>query len=256
MPGNEKDVIEFLIKNRSQLHLPIIGNINKIEIPKEDNLAEITNVNQLDSFSSDDAHKKADVFVNGKGLSIKQSGGNVAYNKIQRKHLIGFFSKFFNKEKNKQIIKMLDEKIKDFHQGKILRDVESSNIMSEEDFKKILEFLMLKGSTTKTSSFQADLILISNKNIKSKNDINIFNFNDYYDNHKNKLVFALRRCWFGQISSEHNRASSIMQSKENAPWCFNSVSGEPASNKDGEKWRKNINNTERRTIYYINIIHN
>lgn len=91
MPGNEKEVIEFIVKNRSQLNLPIIGAINKIEIPRENRLEEITNIEQLYNFYSDDAHKKADVFINDKGISIKQSGGAPLYNKAQREFLIEFF---------------------------------------------------------------------------------------------------------------------------------------------------------------------
>ena len=57
MPGNEKEVIEFIVNNRSQLNLPMIGAINKIEIPRENRLEEITNIEQLYNFYSDDKFK-------------------------------------------------------------------------------------------------------------------------------------------------------------------------------------------------------
>lgn len=254
MPGNEKEVIEFIVNNRSQLNLPIIGAINKIEIPRGNRLEEITNIKQLYNFYSDDAHKKADVFINDKGISIKQKGGNVAYNKIQRKTLINFFNNFFQNKKSLDILHKLDKKIIDCHKGRILRDVDSIDIMNENEFKKILEFLMLKGSTTMTSSFPAELILIANTIPKSEEDIEISNFNKYYNSHKHNLVFALRRCWYGQISSEHVRANSIMSVKQNKPWCFDTVSGQPRMNDDGNQWRKDIVPQDRKTVFYINII--
>ena len=71
------------------------------------------------------------------------------------------------------------------------------------------------------------------------------------------IVFALRRIWIGQSSgSEHGRAVGMSKEKMNQPWCFNKVSGKPNKNKYGFRWRKDFPEKERKTIFYINIIHN
>jgi hypothetical protein len=256
MPGNEKEVIEFIVNNRSQLNFPIIGAINKIEIPRENRLEEITNIKQLHNFYSDDAHKKADVFINDKGISIKQSGGAPLYNKAQRKFLIKFFNYFFDVKISNKLIKKLDNKVKEFHQNIINRDINFLDIMDENQFKKILKYLMLEGSAQLIKSkFTAELILIASDKPRLKEDIKIYNFIDYYNEYKSNLVLAIRRIWIGQRSdSEHGRAKSIFSKEENKPWCFDDVSGKPRTHRlYGTKWRDDVLPKNRKTIYYVNV---
>ena len=253
MPGNELKVIEYILRNKSKLAFPHVGKLRKFEIPRNKKRIEITNIKDVKKFSADDSYKKADVFINGKGISIKQFGGNVAYNKIQRKTLFNFLNKFFTVKKTSKIIYKLDKKIIDFHSGIIKRDVQIDKIMSKKDFKIILKYLMLKGSTTKESSFPAQLILVAKKKINSFKDFNLLNFEDYYKNYIGNIVFGIRRCWVGMLSnSEHRRALSISTDKLNKLWCFNNVSGKPR----GNLWRIYFPKKKRKTVFYVNLIQN
>ncbi len=256
MPGNEKKVIEFIVKNRSKLDLPIIGTIKKIEIPRDNDLVEITNINQLYNFYSDDAHKKADVFLNERGVSIKQSGGAPLYNKAQREFLIKFFNHFFDAKTSNEIMIKLDNKVIDVHKNLINRDINFLDIMKDSQFKKILKYLMLEGSAQLIKSkFTAELILMANDNPLSKEDLKLYSFNNYYNEFKNSLVLAMRRIWIGQRSdSEHSRAQSMFIKKDNKPWCFDDVVGQPRiHSKLRTKWRDDILTEDRKTIYYVNI---
>jgi hypothetical protein len=256
MPGNEKEVLKFIINNRSKLILPLIGLVRKIEIPREDELVEIINIKHLDTFYSDDANKKADIFINGKGISIKQSGGAPLYNKAQREFLIKFFNFFFNVKTSNMLLNNLDMKVKEFHKAIIKRDINFLDIMNDSQFKVILRYLMLEGSAQLIDSkFKAEFILIANKVPKLKEDIEVYEFDEYYKKFQSNIVLALRRVWIGQRSdSEHNRAKAMFAKKENRPWCFDNVSGLPDIHKKHKiRWREEISPKERKTIYYINI---
>lgn len=53
------------------------------------------NLDELIKISTTDSRKKADVYLNGIGVSIKQAGGSFAYNRLQRANIIAVYSIYF-----------------------------------------------------------------------------------------------------------------------------------------------------------------
>ena len=86
MPGNEKQILSFLLNKKNiNLKLKHLGKIDTIKVPHKNKLIAI-NLENLDEFFPDDSSKKADVFINDLGCSLKQKGGNFSYNRLQRKN--------------------------------------------------------------------------------------------------------------------------------------------------------------------------
>ena len=99
MPGNEKQILSFLLNKKNiNLKLKHLGKIDTIKIPHKNKLIAI-NLENLDEFFPDDSSKKADVFINDIGCSLKQKGGNFSYNRLQRKNLTTFFCEFIDDTK-------------------------------------------------------------------------------------------------------------------------------------------------------------
>ena len=172
MPGNEKDVIKFLFENKNKINLNHFKSIRSIKIPYGNELYEL-NLKNFNDFFSDDARKKADVFINDKGCSIKEEE-SFLFNRLQRKDISEFFGNFFKKEAIKKMIVSLDKKVKDIHigvskdrHGKIKRHKQNfkyEEIMTELEFKELLIFLMFEGSPNygKTKA-PAELIIEAKK---------------------------------------------------------------------------------------------
>jgi hypothetical protein len=177
MPGNEKETIRFILENKNKINLKYIGKIKTIKIPHKNKKIKVTNKN-LDNFYSDDSSKKADIYLNEKGISIKQDGGSFAYNRIQRKSLLNFFSKTLSFKDTNEIINKIDNQVQIFHNKKNDDDEKSSfsplNVMSKTQFYTLLKYLMLDGSPMEKSEFPAQYILNSKKNISSQDDLFIF----------------------------------------------------------------------------------
>jgi len=258
MPGNEKQTIEFILNNKEDLNLKHIGEIKTIKIPYKDKKIEATSEN-LKDFYSDDSSKKADIYLNDKGISLKQEGGNFAFNRLQRKHLPNFFKKILKFQDAKKIIDKIDNKIKTFHHQnndeEDNRNFSPLDVMTKKQFNTVLKYLMLKGSPEKKSKFPAEYILTSKKKISSTDDLRIFNFEEYLNEKSLTHNFARRRSWIGQLSdTEHNRAKSLFHEEGNKEWCFNDVSGLPKVNKETKKrWRDETPETDRKTVYYLMI---
>ncbi len=146
---------------------------------------------------------------------------------------------------------MLDEGVKQFHQGLLTtRNVPWSNFLSEQEFKNLLEFLMMKGSPNLgLSEHPAQYILEAPKKNINKNNVSLYSFSEYFDLYKNKLSIAIRRQWVGQSSnSEHSRALGLSKKPDNFKWVFDEVVGEPRSG-----WRDNFLTNERKTVYFLMI---
>jgi hypothetical protein len=258
MRGNEKETIKFILENKKHINLKYIGKIKTIQIPHHDKKIEVTN-NNLDDFYSDDAYKKADIYLNDKGISLKQEGGNFAFNRLQRQYLPNLFEKILKIKDAKKIIDKIDSKIKIFHNQKDdeehNRNFSPLDVMTKEQFNTLLKYLMLEGSQDKKSQFPAEYILTSKKKISSNNDLRIFNFEEYLNLNSLTHDFARRRSWVGQSSdTEHKRAKGFFKIEENKEWCFNDVSGLPrVSKKTKKRWRDEIPEVERKTSYYLMI---
>lgn len=258
MAGNELKVCEFIFDNLSSLNLKHLGKIYEIATPIKgaSDLKIIQSDKDLSEVSTESSSKKADIFLNRSGVSIKQTGGSFSFNRIQRANIINLYQQLkFTDIQNK--LSLLDEGIKQFHQGLLTtRNVPWSNFLSEQEFKNLLEFLMMKGSPNLgLSEYPAQYILEAPKNNIDKNNVNLYSFNEYFDLYKNKLSIAIRRQWIGQESeSEHKRALSLSKKANNLPWVFDEVVGEPKNHKTiGKRWRDDFPINERKTVYFLMI---
>tara|TARA_X000000368_G_C22968558_1_gene684344 strand:- start:482 stop:1258 length:777 start_codon:yes stop_codon:yes gene_type:complete len=254
MPGIENEVIKYVFSNKKKIKFNHLKNIISIKIPKKKKLIKISNLDDIEENSSSDSSKKADVFFNDIGISIKAKNGN-PYNKLYRKDF-SFMKKFIkNDDKYKQVVKNLEEKLKKIHSKDLKRDVFWKDIIEEKYFKPVLKYLMMDGKPSKKNNFPAKFLLIHDDSIKSNENLALLSFDEYFENYKDKIYFAFRRVWFGATSSEHERAKNICyQHLESEGWCFKTITGKPAKRKDGKSiWRSDIMTSDRRTAYYLNI---
>jgi len=252
MPGNEANVLWYLFSRLNLINIKHIGLLNKIEIPLGNGKGLITNEGDIRRYFSDDSHKKADVFLNGKGISIKQIGGSFAYNRLQRKGLKNVIS-LLGDDNPDNLLKSFDAEVTKFHKRELTsRDRDWAGFLSEADFKSILKYFMLLGSASGDSKFPAEYILEAPYNPIQDSDIKVYTFDDYFDKYKNSYKISIRRVWYGQISnSEHKRAKGLMKIPENSEWIFNDVSGDPSPKESGERWRKDVQEKDRKTVYFL-----
>lgn len=252
MAGNELKVCEFIFNNMNLLNLRHLGKIYEIAAPTKGNskLKLIQSSNDLSKILTESSSKKADIYLNRSGVSIKQIGGSFSFNRIQRANIINLYNQLEFTEVQKKL-SLLDQGVGQFHQGLLTtRNIPWSNFLSEQQFKNLLEFLMTKGSPNLgLSEHPAQYILEAPKNNINQNNVNLYSFNEYFDLYKNKLSIAIRRQWVGQSSnSEHKRALGLAKKPDNFPWVFDEVVGEPRSG-----WRDNFPTNERKTVYFLMI---
>ena len=254
MPGNEESVIKFLVlalEQKRSIELPILGKITDIHNPTKIGKQKIKNTEDLINYSSSDKYKKADVYLNNFGISIKEHI-SLLYNKIQRKHLPDLKRNLFpdREDLDEFLFKSIDNKINEINKGS-KRDIPWNKVISEQDFYVLLEFLMMKGyASDKISNHPADYILIAPKHLDEKNveDIKVYKFRDYFKKYKENIVIAARKTWIGSNSkSENRRAVSMNRSPENKNWVFENISGKP------KKWDLFLPKRDRREIFYLNI---
>ena len=246
MPGNERAVVGFLIQNINRLNLDRIKVVNKIQAPG--NNGDLIDINTPGQICTEHSRKKADIFLNGCGVSIKQAGPSFLYNRLQRSGLLNCFTslKFSNADTP---LSKIDDLVLRFHNGGLpSRDVHWSSAFERDDFFKLLKFLMMEGSVqTGYSDHQAEFILTAPKTNISAQNIKIHDFESYFEEYKSCIYISIRRQWVGQKSnSEHRRASGLAQKEGNQPWVFNNIVGSPRTG-----WRNDFPNQDRRTVYMI-----
>lgn len=252
MAGNELKLCQFLLANIGHLDLPHLGVINEIATPikQTSDLKIIDSEEDLSLVSTQDSRKKADIYLNRQGISIKQIGGSFAFNRIQRANITALYQQLgFTNIKNK--LNLLDRDVNKFHQGLLVsRNIPWQNYLSNQEFKKLLNFLMLKGSPNQQlSNHPAEYILEAPASDINKNNISLYSFDEYFNLYQNNLTIAIRRQWVGQSSnSEHKRALSLAQKSDNLPWVFNQVVGEPRTG-----WRSDFPEAKRKTVYFLMI---
>lgn len=248
MAGNELDVCRFILSNLKSINLRHIGQVEHIAAPLNiEGTILITCPADLLKVSTSDARKKADIYLNGKGISIKQKGPSVLYNRLQRVNLPTLYQNL-NFTESVEKINQLDCEILRFHRGEIIRDRHWQSFFSEKEFKILLQFLMLIGSPNYgISKHPAEFILEAPFSISDVSSIQVYSFDEYFNKYKQYIRIAIRRSWVGQISeSEHRRALSISKKIENSSWVFYNNISEPPSG-----WRVNFPTSERRTVYYL-----
>jgi len=255
MPGNEQEVARYLFYRIGKMRLPHLGLIVEIGRPgyAKGQYIPISSEAEVSFIQSDDATKKADFYINRRGVSIKQTGAHFEFNRLQRANLKGLFEAF-GLENVEEILERMDSEIFRFHtrdefaSGRMLRDRPWRDFFSEEDFRNVLELLMLKRSPNYgVSDHPAELILEAPDAIVSEDLIEVSTFPEYFEKHKCDFRISIRRVWYGQGSdSEHRRAISLMRKPGNRPWVFDSVAGTPRSG-----WRGSVPESERKTIYIL-----
>lgn len=253
MPGNELNVARFLFAQLNRSILPHLGLITSIGMPKSGGIIQtIVSLKELEDFASDDSRKKADVYVNGRGVSVKQIGASFPFNRLQRAELVPTLahSKIANPN---LVLQKLDRLVVDFHNGRLpSRDVSWDKVLAEDEFRSLIRFLMMRGSPNLgLSKNPAEYILEAPPQVRSVTSIRVFSFDEYFETYKSKLYIAIRRQWIGQLSeSEHKRAVSIARKPANSPWVFTSISGSP-NPRNGVVWRAEVPVRDRRTVYLL-----
>lgn len=248
MAGNEKKVIEYLFDNLGIIKLKHLGKIDRIGNPtKNKEIINVDNYEALKDIKTEAAQKKADIYLNDCGVSIKQSGGCFLYNRLQREGIISILDKFDIDSKN--IFDNFDKEIVSYHNGeKEDRNIKWDTYFSEEQFKILLKYLMMDGSPYKVSEFPAQYILEAPKKIKNNEEISVFTFDEFFEKYRDKIVFSIRRQWIGQKSkSENNRALALSKKILNKPWVFDNIVGTPSA------WQDEIPEKDRKTVYFLMI---
>jgi len=249
MAGNEQSVVAYLINNKNRLVLRHIGVVKAIGNPSANGaLVELDNSDQL--ITTEDAGKKADIYINGVGVSIKQSGSSFLFNRLQRANLLNIFVTLGFSNPN-QTLSTIDGLINNFHAGLFTtRDRHWSEGFSRADFVAILEYLMMKGSPNLgNSAHPATFILTAPKNHINDSNISCDTFQEYFLKYEDKIFLSLRRQWVGQSSdSEHKRSVGLNSKPNNAPWCFKTIVGSPRS---GWRMPSEFPILDRRTVYMI-----
>ena len=247
MPGNEINLVKFLVQNKNHIKLKHLNGIEIIQTPTKTGLMNLETEHDVDLHQKEDSRsKKADIYINGQGISLKQTGGSKAYNKFRRELAEDFFN-FLGFDGIQHKIDLLDKAIKQFHDGQLKsRNYPWENIFSNSEYKKLLSHLMMIGNQNSFSDHQAKLIITSDK-IPSHESLKVYTFEEYFESHKKFSSLAIRRIWTNQASkSESNRAKRIAAKPQNSKWVFNNIVGEP---------RNGFNQSEKikKTVYYLDI---
>jgi hypothetical protein len=250
MAGNEVTVCKFIFLNSQQINLKHLGQVKIIAAPAKGANIPLKVLEDVNNISTSDPRKKADIYINDRGVSIKQTGASVLFNRLQRANLSKVYCDLEISEINNKIIK-LDHKVAQFHEGEILRDQPWQDFFWAAEFKRLLSFLMLEGSPNYgLSTHRAEFILEAPTQIQSTTEIQIYTFDEYFEKYKNNIRIAIRRSWIGQLStSEHTRAKSIAKKVDNLPWVFDNIITEPPKG-----WREDVKISNRKTVYYLMIL--
>ena len=255
MAGNELEIAKYLFKNINNISLNHLGVINEIGLPtnKKKQYKILKNDEELNKLITNESRKKADIYLNGIGVSMKQTGACFPYNRAQRADLQAFLEQF-NIENIEQKIKLFDTEINKFHNSITEgRNKDWELFFDKLEFQKICKYLMMDGSPQKVSPHPANYLL---EGIIKNNSayIDVYTFDEYFDKYSYKFKISFRRQWIGQSSkSEHRRAIGLLKKSDNKPWIFDDVVGTPRKNKLGKIWRDDISKDERKTVYFLMI---
>lgn len=248
MPGNEKQVVEFLISNKGSITLPNLGLLTSVKNPGSN--GRLIEVTSSEDVREDNSSKKADIFLNDRGVSIKQAGSSFLYNRLQRDNLTKLFRDMEFSDVEGALVR-LDLLVKNYHDGVTPeRDRPWKEAFAGKDFKALLRYLMMEGSPNNgNSDFPAELVLTAPTRNISLDNIKIYTFEEFFDLHEHQIYVTLRRQWVGQSSnSEHGRAVSISRKPGNKPWVFSEISGIPSS---GWRSASEVPVQDRREVYMI-----
>ena len=252
MPGNEIEIAKFLITRKGAMSLPKLGLLRSIGAPAPgEGYIEIESAQDVDRLLRSDASaKKADIYINGKGVSLKQTGPSFLFNRAQRKNLEDTL-RHIHLGSLQETLSRIDNEVQKFHKGQLEgRNRDWRDFFHENDFRELCRFLMMLGSPNLGMSLHpADFILEAPSMGMSSTNMNVFNFEEYFEAYKNDIKISIRRQWVGQRSnSEHARAVGIAADPGNVPWVFDDVAGAPRTG-----WRSDVPANERKTVYILMI---
>lgn len=252
MPGNELEIGRFLFNRLGKITLPHVGHLCWLAAPNPSRpgFTPITTLTDINFLSSEDSRKKADIYINSRGVSLKQTGSSFSYNRLQRANLQDVYS-MLGFDSIEQRLLSIDKEVERFHEGLLSRRNRPwEDFFKEGDFKSLLEFLMMKGSpNVGLSHHPAEFILEAPPLNISVTSISLYTYDEYFDKYKRNFKIAIRRQWIGQASnSEHRRALGLAQKPGNAPWVYEDIVGEPRTG-----WRSDFPKEARRTVYFLMI---
>ncbi|MBL7703889.1 MAG: hypothetical protein JNM14_16685 [Ferruginibacter sp.] len=255
MAGNEMAIADFLFNNIGKATLNHLGLIKEIGAPDKslNKYKAINNAEALKLISTQDSKKKADIYINGVGVSLKQTGPSFPYNRLQRADVLNLFN-FLKLNNPEEILNKIDTEVDNFHVEKTSgRSRPWNTVFSETDFKKLVKYLMMEGSPKKQSNHPADFILEASKVISKAEDITVYTFDEYFDKYKDSIFLGVRRQWIGQGSKfEHRRAFGLKKKPENLKWVYDDVKGSPNPSKStGFIWNPLWPEKDRKTVYMI-----
>jgi hypothetical protein len=255
MAGNEIEITRFLFNNLGSITLDYLGLVTEVGAPiSHGGYTVVNSAEELAFISTENAAKKADIYINSHGVSLKQAGGSFPFNRLQRSELLDVF-KTVGFAKPEEKLARIDKEVDDFHNGLIQkRSRPWQTLFDEPDFKRLVKFLMMEGSPNHGySSHPAEFILEAPKSGITPQNIHVFTFDEYFEEFKQNLFFAIRRQWVGQSSnSEHGRATGLAKKEGNKKWVYNTISGQPRISKTtGAKWRDDVSENDRRTVYIL-----
>jgi len=255
MAGNEIEITRFFFNNLGAVTLPHLGLVTEVGAPSSGGgFTNVTSLVELALISTEDSSKKADIYLNSHGVSLKQTGASFPFNRLQRAELLAVFTKVGFENPDKKLTR-IDQEIDNFHNGLIQnRSRPWQELFNEVDFKRLVKYLMTEGSPNLGySSHPAEFILEAPRLGITQQNIHIYTFDEYFEVFKQNLFFSIRRQWIGQNSnSEHRRATGLAKKNGNKRWVYNTISGEPRVSKTtGTRWRDDVPEHERKTVYII-----
>jgi len=204
MAGNEISIADYLFRNIGKVELKHLGVVKEISAPSSGGeYTVVVDLETLELISTEDAGKKADIYINGSGVSLKQIGGSFAFNRLQRANLLEVFKSLNFLDFDNKLV-LIDKEVKDFHEGRIEdgRNRPWSNFFSEDDFRILLKRLMLEFNPNKGLSKNPAKYILEAPSINiDVSNISVYTFDEYFDKYKTKFKVAIRRSWIGQDSN-------------------------------------------------------
>lgn len=253
--GNEVATARFLLENLGKVSLAHLGVVESVGAPNpRGGWTPVKDAESLALVSTVDPSKKADIYINGRGASLKQQGASFPFNRLQRAEILDAFRTAGIAEPEAKLGR-LDAQVDAFHNGLLPgRRIPWQGIFGEEEFQRLVRFLMMEGSPNLgRSSHPAEFIVESPATGISRENIRAFTFGEYFDSFRGRLCIGIRRQWIGQASdSEHSRAVGMAEKPGNAQWVYPSISGEPRPCRvTGKRWRDGFPEAGRRTVYMV-----
>jgi len=253
--GNEVAIARFLMENAGKVSLSHIGTVESVGAPDpQGGFTVVKDAATLALVSTGDPSKKADIYINGRGASLKQGGASFPFNRLQRAEILEAFRTAGLADPEAKL-ERLDSQVDAFHKGLLPgRRIPWQGIFGEEEFKRLARFLMMEGSPNLgRSPHPAEFIVEAPATGISPENIRAFTFDEYFDSFRDRLFIGIRRQWIGQESgSEHSRAVGMAEKPGNAKWVYKTIAGEPRpSRTSGKRWREDFPEADRRTVYMV-----